>query len=327
MELRHLRYFVAVAKAQNITHAAMQLNVSQPPVSRQIKDLEDELGVELFERKNKSVKLTDAGQIFLQDAIRLLAQADEAVKRVQALGRSSVREVRVAYPPSPSAKLLPLALSLFNQREPGARVALSDASSQEMASALVDRRVDVAIMVDAVAKHTAGLHFEPLLEVPVGLLVPASHPFAKRNSCTRNEVMELPLVGYSPAEYPEYLEWVRHCLGLSRPPKLVEECDGVSSLIAALKSGQAACVNSLMIAEISEKKLRFVPLDPPAVPLMLGVARLRKTLSPLAQTFWDCVVDAAAQLTSTAPASKPSPRSAAKKSSSAGTRTKGKPKR
>src|SRR5580704_12449127 len=100
MELRHLRYFTAVAEEQNVTRAAARLHVSQPPLSRQIRDLEEELGVQLFQRTAKSIELTEAGKIFLNEARAVLLRADEAVRAVRAVAGAARGQVRVGYAPS-----------------------------------------------------------------------------------------------------------------------------------------------------------------------------------------------------------------------------------
>src|SRR5436309_14513710 len=98
MELRHLRYFVAVAEAENVLRAATQkLHVSQPAVSRQIRDLEDELGVQLFQRTGKAVSLTDAGRVFLREARAVLERIDEAVKNVRAFAQTGDTELHGVY--------------------------------------------------------------------------------------------------------------------------------------------------------------------------------------------------------------------------------------
>src|SRR5262245_55176497 len=113
MELRHFRYFVAVAEEQNVTRAAARLRVSQPPLSRQIRDLEDELGVALFERSAKSVRLTEAGRVFLEEARAVLSRAEEAAQTVKAVAGGKRGELHVGYAPSLTVELLPQALRTF----------------------------------------------------------------------------------------------------------------------------------------------------------------------------------------------------------------------
>src|ERR1044071_9920631 len=97
VELRHLRYFVAVAEMENVSRAALKLHVSQPALSRQIRDLEDEVGFGLLERTAKSVRLTEAGRAFLNDARLLLQQADDAVKKARAVASAEPSELHIGY--------------------------------------------------------------------------------------------------------------------------------------------------------------------------------------------------------------------------------------
>ena len=107
MELRHLRYFVAVAEAENVSRAALKLHVSQPALSRQIKDLEDELGFPLLERTAKSVRLTEAGRAFLVESRAVLQRADDAVKTARAIATGGAGFLHLGYAPSPTARILP----------------------------------------------------------------------------------------------------------------------------------------------------------------------------------------------------------------------------
>src|SRR6185437_14865404 len=107
MELRHLRYFVAVAEAENVSRAALKLHVSQPGISRQIKDLEDEIGFQLFERSAKSLKLTEAGKVFLAEAKSILQRAEAAVQNARAVAAGAGGELHVGYAPSLTVKILP----------------------------------------------------------------------------------------------------------------------------------------------------------------------------------------------------------------------------
>src|SRR5580765_6164099 len=132
MELRHLRYFVAVAEEQNVTRAAARLHVSQPPLSRQIRDLEDELGVAPFDHGAKAVRLTEAGRVFLTEARAVVQRAEEAVQTVKAVASGKRGEIHVGYAPSLTVELLPRALRFFQEANPGVRVRLHDLSTQEI---------------------------------------------------------------------------------------------------------------------------------------------------------------------------------------------------
>src|SRR6266581_9234783 len=117
VELRHLRYFVAVAEAENVLRAATQkLHVSQPAVSRQIRDLEDELGVQLFERKGKSVRLTVAGSVFLKEARAILERTDQAVRNVRDFAQAGETELHVGYAPTLSGHILSATMRAFQRQ-------------------------------------------------------------------------------------------------------------------------------------------------------------------------------------------------------------------
>src|SRR5882757_10270571 len=130
MELRHLRYFAAVAAHGSFSRAAHNLHLTQPALSRQVKDLEEELGVPLFARGKNTVTLTEAGELFYEEARDLLARADQAIQRVRGEARNEI--LRVGYAPSVTAGIMPGALEKFQAATPGVRIELADLSSREM---------------------------------------------------------------------------------------------------------------------------------------------------------------------------------------------------
>src|ERR1700724_2720083 len=159
MELRHLRYFLAVGEASNFTKAAARLRVAQPAVSRQVQDLEDEIGVDLLKRSPRGVTITAEGKLFLEEAREVLKRADESVEKVRALARGEYGELHVGYAPSPTVEILPPALAAFQKAFPRVRVLLHDLSERELIDGLQDGTLELAIMVPPAGDQTTGIQF------------------------------------------------------------------------------------------------------------------------------------------------------------------------
>ncbi len=285
MELRHLRYFVTVAEELNITKAAVRLNVSQPPLSRQIRDLENELGLVLFERSPKEVRLTPVGRVFFKEARGVLRQAAEAVRKARAFGRAKASELRVGYAPSPTVEILPQALRAFQKAAPKARVELLDQSTEESLAGLSAGTIDLALVVRPPLKRRRGLVFEKLMELSVGIIVPREHRFARRRSVTLDEALSEPLVPYIRKGYADYHHWLSGVLKRTRQkPRLVTAVDGAISLIAAVEAGQGIGFAPSTFATVAGRRVRFVPLSP-APPLVVGYIMREAHRNEILETF------------------------------------------
>src|ERR1700691_1406762 len=169
MELRHLRYFTAVAEEQNVTRSATRLHVSQPPLSRQIRDLEEEIGVTLFDRSAKALRLTEAGALFLLEARAVLQRSDEAIEVTRAFAGAKRGQVRVGYAAAPTIEILRATLRLFSASHPQVRVDLKEMTSQGMLRGLRARALDVVLTVSISSNDFDGLIVEGLVGYPVRL--------------------------------------------------------------------------------------------------------------------------------------------------------------
>jgi len=285
MELRHLRYFAAAAETENVSRAALKLHVSQPGLSRQIRDLEEDLGFPLFERSAKSVRLTEAGRVFLDEARAVLRRVDEAVNKARTVARGG-GELHIGYAPSPTVRLLPAALRAFQSGMPKVRVKLHDLSTEEMLAGVREGRLQLAFAVRPGRGALRGLRFEELARDKICLAVPPRHALSKRTSVTVREASRLPLVAFARKEYPEYHESLEALFGQAKSrPHVVEEHDSSASLIAAIESGAGVAVLPQGFACSSGNRLKLIPLTPAPEPLVVGVVWSAAGLNPAAESF------------------------------------------
>jgi DNA-binding transcriptional LysR family regulator len=280
MELRHLRYFVTVAEELNFSRAAARLRIAQPAVSRQIRDLEDELGAKLFERTARAVRLTEAGRVFLIEARAVLRRADEAVRAVRAIRDGG--ELRVGYAPSLTVEILPAALRTFQETHPGIRVALHDLSTREMLAGLCEDRLDLGLCVRPAPAALTGLRFDELRRYAWCVAVATTHPLARRRAVAASELSGERLIAFSRADYPEYHDDLQKLLA---KPVIAEEHDSVTSLIAAVEAGRGVAVVSESLACLAGPRLKLRRFMPVPAPLIVGAVRRTGHDSPMVAAF------------------------------------------
>lgn len=186
MELRHLRYFIAVAEEGHITRAAERLGMQQPPLSYRIKVMERELDVQLFRRKARGVELTDAGRAFLDSARAMLAQFDHSFETTRRTARGEQGRIRVGVTPtSPFHPFVPRVIRAFREAFPMVSLRLEEHLSNELIEQLRDERIDAAFIRTPPA-DPEGLVINPLLKEPMVVALPRGHALAR--SSGRDEV-------------------------------------------------------------------------------------------------------------------------------------------
>ncbi len=269
MELRQLRYFVAVAEEGNISRAAQKIFLTQPALSRQIQALEHELGQCLFERRAHSIQLTQAGEALLHEARELLQRADGIFERVRTEGQR-VR-LRVGYAPSLANGVLSGAIESFAQKHSNAQVDLFDLSTKEMLAGLENGTLDAAVTV-GLNRDAYGLKWTPLVEVSWRLAVNRHHPLARQSRVTPVEVALGPLLVFCKRDYPEYWDFISGWLREHRQrPMIAGEYDGVNSLLAAVEAGLGIALVATSAARLVPKRVRMKDLSSAPKPLCIAV--------------------------------------------------------
>jgi DNA-binding transcriptional LysR family regulator len=286
MELRHLRYFVAVAEEENVSRAALKLHVSQPGISRQIQDLEDEIGFQLFERSAKSLKLTAAGKVFLAGAKSVLQHADDAVKKARAVFGGAGGEINVGYAPSLTVQILPPMLRAFQGEFPQVRVTLHDLSSEEMLAQLGGKKLQVALTARPSVKMLRGFSFVEIARYAMRVAVAPNHPLAKLKAITLRQIASEPLIGLNRKDYPDaHMETKKIFAAAGLKPNFAEEHEGGTGIIAAVEAGRGIAPVPSSLACIVGTRVKLLPLKPVLPPILVGALWLKENDSEPVKKF------------------------------------------
>jgi DNA-binding transcriptional LysR family regulator len=265
MELRHLRYFVAVAEELHFRRAAERLNVAQPAVSQQVRKLEEDLGVQLLERTQHLVRLTPAGEVLLVEGRRVLEQAARA--RRAAIGtRDHVDDrLRIGHLPDAVPSALPRALERFATTTPGGEVVLETCPSLELIERVRDRRLDAAVV--CLPAPVGGLRVTPLGDEEVLVALSRSHPAARAPAVTPLQLARTPLLMMARTTNPAFFDAVMTAwddAGVAAAPRQVAEPSVEHLLLAVAAGAGAAVVPASTERRYATPGVLFLPLSSPS---------------------------------------------------------------
>lgn len=220
IELRHLRYFITVAEELNFSRAAERLHIAQPPLSQQIQALEAELGLQLFERKKRPLKLTAAGQVFLAEARLLFPQLDRAITSAQKVSRGEVGRLVVGTNSSVANSVLPDILQIFRSLFPAVILVLREVTTSEQVHLLRDRQIDIAFeRLPSANGNDTTLNFLPILQEPLVIALPENHSLATQSQIPLYALADEPFVLPPPDLVPSYSQIINLCCVVHRNEK------------------------------------------------------------------------------------------------------------
>jgi len=271
MEFRHLRYFVAAAEELNISRAAARLHVSQPPLSRQIRDLEQEIGTPLFERGHKGLKLTSAGAHFLPEAKNLLWQAQRAATLAKAAGTGQAGKISIAFLSPLGGLFLPRIIRSFRQKLPLVDVDLHEMVPRQQLEALLDHQIDLAFVAQAEVEWSSDFAFEPVMEVQLRLALAPDHRLARLRRIPLAKLKQERFIIFKRSAAPAVHDFLlRLCRSAGFEPNIVKQSDRPQTILDLVAAGMGISIVPEPFRRYKANLLlrELVP-GPPSIPLCM----------------------------------------------------------
>lgn len=291
MELRHLRYFVAVGEEEHYGRGARRLRVAQPALSRQIQDLEEELGFPLFERLSRGVKLSTGGRVFLEEARRILQQVDEATRRAQRVASGQAGTLRAGFIESMSWHgVVPDSFRQFRERHPDAELQIKPLSSLEQIQAVQSGQLDAGFLftIGTMDRELAKLD---LASVNLMLAVPKGHPLAKSKSLRLRDLGSAPFIWFPRRESPLFYDRLMHeCFrGGLKSPNIVQEGVNEATILSLVSCGLGVAFVSSATRWRCPESVALIPVTDLNLPLPFALVWRKDNDSPLLARFVESV--------------------------------------
>jgi DNA-binding transcriptional LysR family regulator len=295
VELRHLRYFLAVAEERNFTRAAKRLHIAQPPLTQQIKALEAELGVQLFDRSSYRVELTEAGRLFAAEVTRILADVRRAVLLAQRASRGMRGQVRVGFTESASFNALVMrTFQSFRANYPEVELALEERQSTELSAALGDGRIDAAFLRPPL-QAGEGLTLHLLESEEMVVAVPANHGLAAQAEVDLASLANETFILYPRAVRPGLADAViEACESVGFTPRVGQQAPQLSSTINLVAASLGISVVPRSMQGLQPQAVRYLPLHGTPIRAALGLAHRAGESSAVVLNFIETALATAA---------------------------------
>ena len=291
MELRHLRYFVAVGEEQHYGRAAQRLRVAQPALSRQVQDLEEELGFKLFERLPRGVKLSEAGKLFLEDARRILQEVTEAALRAGRVASGRSGTLRVGFTENSSWRgVVPDSFRRFREQQPDAELQLQPEASLNQLEAIRSGRLDAGFL-NFMPKSDPELDQLLVATQHVELAAPKRHPLTKLKKLRLRDLTDVPFVWFPRQANPAfYDQMMRECYrGGLKSPRIVQEGLNEPTILSLVSTGMGVGWVLATARWRCPETVAILPVVDLNMPLTLALVWRKDSTSPLLAKFIDDV--------------------------------------
>lgn len=292
MDIRQLKYFVAVAEERHFGRAARRLHMSQPPLSTQIKGLETELGVRLLDRSTRRVSLTDAGRVFLRRANEILNSVDAAAEEVQQAESGLRGRLTVGFISSATLSLLPLSIRLFRERVGGVELELKELTSSQQVDELYEGGIRIGLV--RLPMNSPGIRLEPVLEESLVVALPAGHALAMEDRISLEAMSDQPLVFFTRALVPGFhAQIVELYARIGAFPNVVQHAVHFQTIVGLVASGIGSAILPESAQRVTRDGVVYRPLDTPDATSWVALATLEGDNSLLVENFARAIRDVA----------------------------------
>lgn len=292
IELRHLEYFLALAEELNFGRAAQRLNIAQPPLTRQIRRLEEELGVELFYRTKRRVELTEAGQAFLEEARQILAQVEQSVRVAQRASRGEIGRLIVGFEGSSTYDVIPRSLKIYRERFPEVELVVYAMTTEEQIQALLEGRIGIGFVVSPV--NDRRLAIEIILREPLVLALPESHPLATRSEVRVRELASEPFIMFQRNRgCGLYDQAIAVCQRAGFSPRVIQEADEMQVMLGFVAAELGIALLSASVQHFQRPGVVYRLLQPSTPKVALAIAWRREQPSAVLHAFIEVVRECA----------------------------------
>ncbi|WP_170275798.1 LysR substrate-binding domain-containing protein [Paraburkholderia megapolitana] len=289
LELRHLRYFQAVAEELSFTRAAERLHIAQPPLSQQIKQLEDDLGVQLIERAERPLRLTDAGKQLLSRAAEILSSMQTTVDEVRRIGRGMAGQLSIGFAGSAMYNFLPTILNAYRDLYPEVDLTFVELLACQIEDALEARQIDVGFSRPGLEAHEK-IRQRMLLEEPMVVAVPERHPFAVRPCVPIEALDRQDAILYPRYPKPSITDFVLQQLEANAVHMdIVQEVGNLQTALGLTAAGVGITFVPASVGQHRRSGVRFLALDPPILTSPMTVVWLKDATSAALGNFLNIV--------------------------------------
>jgi DNA-binding transcriptional LysR family regulator len=262
-----------VAEALSFSQAARRLNIAQPPLTRQIRQLEQELGVQLFDRNSRRVELTEVGRVFVEEARRILEQIEQSIDLTQRASRGEIGRLVIAFEGSSAYDVIPASLKAYRERFPEVELVVLSLTTEQQVEALQNGQIHVGFIVPPLQRSASDLIIETVLEEPLVLALPEAHPLARQSRVkARSLANEAFILGQRNSGCGWYDQVIAICHQANFSPTIAQEVNEMQVLLGLVAAGLGVAILSGAAKQFQRSGVVYRELQPSSSEVALAIA-------------------------------------------------------